>query len=66
MLMINVYMRDVKHGAFVIIACCILHNFWHINHDIHCIGVAGMQDFHPNLNVNRRIPTRITSEQALS
>jgi hypothetical protein len=37
-----------------------------MNHDICRSGVGGMQDPHPNLNVNRGVPTRITSERALS
>jgi hypothetical protein len=57
---------DVKHAALVITACCVLHNFCRMNHDIRHSGVGGMQDPHPNLNVNRGVPTRITSERALS
>ena len=41
---------DVKHTGLVITACCILHNFCHMNHDICRIGPLGMQDPHPNLN----------------
>jgi hypothetical protein len=48
---------DVKHIALVISACCVLHNFYHMNHDIRRSGIAGMQDPHPNLNVNRGVPT---------
>ena len=29
---------DVKHAGLVITACCVLHNFCHMNHDICCIG----------------------------
>ena len=57
---------DVKHVDLVTIACCVLYNFYHMNHDIHHIGVVGMQDPHPNLNVSRGIPTRITSNCILS
>jgi hypothetical protein len=44
---------DLKHATLVTITCCILHNFCRINHDICHSDVVGMQDFHPNLNVNR-------------
>ena len=57
---------DVKHASLVITACCVLHNFCPMNHDIRRIGPIGMQDPHPNLNVNRGFPTTITSERALS
>ena len=57
---------DVKHAGLVITTCCVLHNFCHMNHDIHRIGPIGMQDSHPNLNVNKGFPTTITFEQALS
>ena len=40
----------------------ILYNFWHMNHDKCGSSIAGMQDPHPNLNVNRGIPIRIESE----
>ena len=56
---------DVKYAGLVITACCVLHNFCCMNH-IRCIGSIGMQDPHPNLNVNRGFPTTITSEWALS
>jgi hypothetical protein len=29
-------------------------------------GIVGMQDFHPNLNVNRGVPIQITYDKALS
>ena len=45
---------DVNHAAFVIIACCVLYNFCHMNYDICCIGVVEMQDLHPNLNVPKK------------
>ena len=57
---------NVKHVGLVITACCVFHNFCCMNHDIRHIGPIGMQDPHPNLNVNRGFPTTITSEQALS
>jgi hypothetical protein len=39
---------DVKHVALVITASCVLHNFCHMNHDICCSGIAGMQNPHIN------------------
>ena len=57
---------DVKHAGLVVTACCVLHNFCRMNHDICRIGPIGMQDLHPNLNVNRGFPTIITSKRALS
>ena len=54
---------NVKHIALIIFAS-ILYNFCCMNHDICCIGVARMQDHHPNLNENRGISTKITSMHA--
>ena len=53
---------DVKHAGLVIIACCILDDFFCLNHDIRCTGLTEMQDSHPNLNANIRVPTIITFE----
>jgi hypothetical protein len=57
---------DVKHAALIITTRCVLHNFCCMNHDICRSGISGIQDPHTNLNVNRGVPIRITSERALS
>ena len=50
---------DYKCAILVITLCCVLYNICHMNHDIGCIDVAGMQDPHPNVNVNKGILTSI-------
>ena len=52
---------DVKYATLVITTCVVLHNFYHMNNDICYIGISRMQNLHPNLNVNREIPIKITS-----
>jgi hypothetical protein len=57
---------DEKYIALVITAYCVLKIFCCMNLDIHCTSSAKMQDLHPNLKVNRGVPTQITFERPLS